>query len=583
MATRKVTIAAHYNVDANVVKVQLVLTDDCDSLLHPEDVLSGTIQLFNVFTTPETGLQEIPLEAVSFDKSDANEDGFFIIFFINPAININLEARTVLELSSLGTVNVLTTVLPDEGTFSDQPSTSVVGNAVNRSWHLDLEKERDEPRIDENPHTPAEPSVNDAIILDPSANSLNVDIQFEQLSELKSSGRLEGTLVYLGGGNRLLPKPGSLIFQEIDTPPWELGASTFVEQGAPELLPNNTYLQLATGSGFPAGYNIIDSPGISVVVNNIQTLQGEGFDAKAWSLQVNGAVPTSISPFNTASIGNVTPIPIDPLKPVALSLLAGMEKNTDDTTISDAKLFLTFYDFADRELTSKVKVLSVDDLFNARPLKPFSVEAAVADYPPTTEKVTWKLQIGSVEQGDFVTIRTAVPSLAQTPFATSQILSEAIRTKDNLSFSPTTPYDLTTGAAVVSMAIGFDVAPTETKYIFDTRDPSSLDKGVALRVEPDGNLTLLIQDDTTTTSLSTTVAPAWVSGAITEIVAEWSLTSPLLRISFNGATVAEDTSSALPMNLANFNISTIQLGSDVSIGSHIDSEFIRAVFLKAPR
>lgn len=582
MADRKITIAAHYNVDANVVRVQLYITDECDSLFHPEDVLEGTIQLFNVFTLPETGLQEVPLEAVSFDKSHSNEDGFFTIFFINPAVNVNLEARAFLELSTIGSVTVTTNVLPDEGTFSDQPSTSVVGNAINRSWHLDPEKERDEPRQDENPHNPTEPALNEAIILDPAINILNADIQFEQLAELKSSARLNGALVYLGGGNRLLPKPGSLVFQTIDTPPWELGASTFVEQEASELLSNNTYLQLAS-NGFPAGFGLVNSPGITVVSNNIQTLQGEGFDAKAWSLQVNGAVPASISPFNTASVGIGTPIVIDPSKPIALSLLAGMEKNTEDTTIEEAKLFLTFYDFADRELTSKIKVLSAEDLFNARPLKPFSIQASVSEYPPTTEKITWRLQIGSVEQGDFVTIRTAVPSLTQTPFATSQVLSGQTRSKDNLSFSPTEPFSLLEGAAVLSMAIGFDVAPTEVKYIFDTRNPTSVDRGVALRVEADGNLTLLIQDDLTTSSLSTTTAPAWISGEIAEVVAEWSITTPLLRISFNGTTVAEDTSTVLPVNLANFNISTIQLGSDVSIANHIDSEFIRAVFLKNPR
>jgi len=79
--TRDVKIAAHYNVDSNVVKVQLYVTDSCDNLYHPQDLLSGTIQLFNVFTLPQTGLQEIPLESVDFDKTYANADGYFAIFF----------------------------------------------------------------------------------------------------------------------------------------------------------------------------------------------------------------------------------------------------------------------------------------------------------------------------------------------------------------------------------------------------------------------------------------------------------------------------------------------------------------------
>ena len=150
--TRAITIAAHYNVDSNVVKAQLYVTDSCDSLYHPQDVISGTIQLFNVFTLPQTGLQEIPLESVDFDKTYANADGFFAIFFINPAVNINLEARATVNISGQGTLTALTTVLPDEGTFSDQPSTSVIGNAENRSWHIDKEPQRDGQGINQSPH-----------------------------------------------------------------------------------------------------------------------------------------------------------------------------------------------------------------------------------------------------------------------------------------------------------------------------------------------------------------------------------------------------------------------------------------------
>ena len=95
--TRELTIAAHYNVDANLIRVQLFVTDACDTLFHPEDVLSGSVQLFNVFTTPESGLQEIPLEKVEFDKTHANSEGFFLLFFINPAINVNLEARAIVD------------------------------------------------------------------------------------------------------------------------------------------------------------------------------------------------------------------------------------------------------------------------------------------------------------------------------------------------------------------------------------------------------------------------------------------------------------------------------------------------------
>ena len=581
--TREITIAAHYNVDSNVVKVQLYVTDDCDSLYHPQDVLSGTIQLYNVFTRPDTGLQEIPLESVDFDKTYANADGFFAIFFINPAVNVNLEARASVELSPLNFTEVTTTVLPDEGTFSDHPSTSVIGGTENRSWHIDKEPQRDGQGINQSPHHI--PELEDANTVIPDAtvvNTVYADLQFEQLAEVQSDERLSGSLTYQGGGDRLMPKTGVLVLQPIDTPPWELGTSTFVEQSTTELLPNNQYLQ-QTANGYPSGYDLVDSPGISVISTKLPTLQTTGFDAKAWTLQLNGAVPTSISPFNTASIGVSAPIALDITKPISLSILAGMTKDTDTTSITDAKLIFTFYDFADRELTSMSQTLDVDDMFNARPVRPFSISAKLSDYPPTTEKITWRLQLGSVEQGDFVTLITALPSMAQTPFATSQVLSDESRVKDNLSFAPDVPFELEEGAVVVSMAIGFQGTPTEEKYIFDSRTPSTLLNGCALKVEATGELTFLIKDDTTETSLTTATVPAWVSGAVSEVVVEWDRVAPLMRITFDGTVVAEDTTSPLPVNLPDATMSVIHLGSDANVANHIDSEFIRAVFLKRPR
>jgi hypothetical protein len=581
--TRAITIAAHYNVDSNVVKAQLYVTDRCDSLYHPQDVISGTIQLFNVYTTPQTGLQEIALESVDFDKTYANADGYFAIFFINPAVTVNLEARATVNISGQGTLTALTTVLPDEGTFSDQPSTSVIGNAENRSWHTDKEPQRDGQGINQSPHDIPPLSEDNVVIPDPTiVNSVYADIQFEQLAELQSDEQLPGSLIYLGGGDRLLPKPGVLAFQTLDTPPWELGTSTFVEQAASELLPNNQYLQQAT-NGYPSGYSLVDSPGISVISTKLQTLQAEGFDAKAWTMQLNGAVPTSISPFNTASVGVTSPIAFDVSKPISLSILAGMTKDTGTTSITDAKLIFTYYDFADRELTSMSKAMDVDAMFNARPVRPFSISAKLSDYPPTTEKITWKLQLGSVEQGDFVTLITSVPSLSQTPFATSQITVEGSRVKDNLSFAPDVPFALEEGAAVISMAIGFQGTPTEEKYIFDSRSPGTLLNGCALKVEPTGELTFLISDDTTTKSLTSATVPAWSSGAVSEVVAEWSDTAPLMRITFDGQIIATDTSTALPANLGGVTTALVQLGSDANATKHIDSEFIRFTFLKRAR
>ncbi len=582
--TRDIKIAAHYNIDSNVVKVQLYVIDSCDSLFHPQDVLSGTIQLFNVFTRPETGLQEIALESVDFDKTYANADGFFAIFFINPAVNVNLEARATVEISGQGTLAVTTTVLPDEGTFSDHPSTSVIGDTENRSWHIDKEPQRDGQGLNQSPHNIPELGDDNTVIPDPTiVNSVYADLQFEQLAEVQSDERLPGSLTYLGGGGRLLPKTGVLVFQPIDTPPWELGTSTFVEQAATELLANNQYLQ-QTANGYPTGYDLVESPGISVISTKLPTLQSEGFDAKAWTLQLNGAVPTSISPFNTASIGIPTPVAFDITKPISLSVLAGMTKDTDTTSITEAKLIFTYYDFADRELTSMSQALSVDDMFNARPVRPFSISAKISDYPPTTEKITWRLQLGSVEQGDFVTLITALPSLTQTPFATSQVLSDGSRIKDNLSYAPDVPFALEEGAAVISMAIGFQGTPTEEKYIFDSRTPGTLLNGSALKVEADGRLTFLITDDTgSTASVTSATAPAWTSGAVSEVVAEWSSSAPLMRISFDGQIIVTDTTTPLPTGLIDKTVSVVQLGSDSNVANHIDSEFIRAVFLKRPR
>jgi hypothetical protein len=501
-------------------------------------------------------------------------------------VNTNLEARAVVELASQGTVTASTVVLADAGTFTNQPSTSVVGNAVNRSWHIDPEKERDEPYLDVAPHTPIPLGENQSVEINQSiVNTVNVDIQFEQLAEQRSSATLDGQLVYLGGGGRLLPKTGVLVFQEIDISPWEIGTSTFSEQGSIQLLPNNTYTAFAAlscGAGSaPTGYTM-DSPGISTVKSTLLTLQGEGFEARAWELQVNGASPVNISPFSTASLGLETPLAFDTSKPIALSLLAGLEKNAPESDITEAKLVLNFFDFADRELPSLTKVLDPADLFNARPLRPFSIEAQPSEYPATTEKFTWRLEIASVDQGDYITIRTAVPSVTYTPFATSQVLTGMTRVVDNLSYVPDTPFALEEGAALFNLAIGFQDAPTEVKYIFDTRDSATLNKGAALRVNADGSLTLLVQGAALTESL-TSPSVDWISGKVTEVVAEWSEAGQLLRITVDGTVVAEDTAAVLPTDLEDFTISSIQLGADSQVQGNLDSEFIRAIFLKRPR
>jgi hypothetical protein len=326
----------------------------------------------------------------------------------------------------------------------------------------------------------------------------------------------------------------------------------------------------------------MDSPGINVISSRVQKIQGEGFVANAWNLQINGASPASITPFSTASVGLTEPLAFDPTKPIALSILAGMEKTAPESDITRVNLILNFFDFADRALPSKSVALNPDDLFNARPLTPFSIEAQPSEFPATTEKFTWRLEIGSVSQGDYVTILTAMPSVTYTPFATSQVLSSETRALDNLSFAPEVPFDLIEGAAVFSLAMGFNDAPTEQKWIFDTRDPINLASGVALGINADGTLTLRVQDATTTASAATPAAPAWASGVVTEVVAEWRSAPSLLRIVVDGVTLIEDTASTLP-DMADITATSVQLGSDAQNQGSLDSEFIRAVFLKRPR
>ena len=586
MTTLEAKIAAYHNVDSNVVTVQIYVVSPCDDFFHPAEVISGEVQIFNVYNTAKTGLVEVALEKVTFTKSAANQDGYFAVFFINPAVSTNLEARVSLDLNGQGLTTNVTAVMKEQGTFSDQPSTSVVGSTPNRSWHLDKEKERDEPHTDVSPHTPIELGENQVVIPEPTImNSVWADINFEKLAEIKSDAQLAGQLVYLGGGGRLLPKPGSLVFQAIDTPPWELGTSTFTEQGSIQLLPNNLFTGSTTvpcGSGFFPGSYTMDSPGISIIKSGVQRLQGDGFEANVWNIQVNGASPASISPFSTASFGIAEPIPFDITKPIALSLLAGMEKVAPDSDITEVKLILNFFDFADRALPSKSISLDPADLFNARPLKPFSIQAQPFEYPASTEKFTWRLEIGSVNQGDFVTVRMAVPSVTYTPFATSQVVSGETRVTDSLSFAPDEAFTLVEGAAVFNLAIGFEALPTEPKWIFDTRESVGLTSGVALLVNADGTLTLFVQNATETVPASTSAAPAWISGKVHEVVAEWRTAPALLRITVDGVTMVEDVSTALP-DMTDILAASIQLGSDSQVSGSLDSEFVRAVFLKRPR
>ncbi|KKN63703.1 hypothetical protein LCGC14_0499380 [marine sediment metagenome] len=136
------------------------------------------------------------------------------------------------------------------------------------------------------------------------------------------------------------------------------------------------------------------------------------------------------------------------------------------------------------------------------------------------------------------------------------------------------------GAAVFSLAIGFEATPTEPKWVFDTRDPITLVNGVALKVNVDGTLTLLVQDAATTGTITTPTPTSWVSGKITEVVAEWS--SSLLRISVDGVTLIEDLAATVP-DMTGITATSVQLGADSNVSGSLDSEFVRATFLKRPR
>ena len=100
MANLEVKLAAYHNVDSNVVVVQVYVVSPCDDYFHPADVLSGEVQLYNVYNTAKTGLVEVPLESATFTKEQANQDGYFAVFFINPAVSTNLEARACLLYTS---------------------------------------------------------------------------------------------------------------------------------------------------------------------------------------------------------------------------------------------------------------------------------------------------------------------------------------------------------------------------------------------------------------------------------------------------------------------------------------------------
>jgi hypothetical protein len=178
-------------------------------------------------------------------------------------------------------------------------------------------------------------------------------------------------------------------------------------------------------------------------------------------------------------------------------------------------------------------------------------------------------------------VRLALPSVTYTPFATSQVISEETRVIDNLSFAPDEPFALIDGAAVFNLAIGFEGMPTEPKWIYDSRDPAGT-SGVALLVNADGTLTLYVQNATETASVSTSAAPEWISGKVTEVVAEWRTSPSLLRISVDGVTMVEDVATALP-DMTDILATSIQLGASSTVTGSLDSEFVRAVFLKRPR
>ena len=243
-----------------------------------------------------------------------------------------------------------------------------------------------------------------------------------------------GTLVYNGGGNRYLTKGDSAILQTLNTAPWKLNASCFVEPSTSQLIVNPaltvstsndwTYTADAVVTEYKDTLAQYNATMLRYVIQQSSQDTTFNWELPAGTVQVAGTYTTSL--FSAFEFDGKQSISVEFGVRVGTTELIGLVTS------------------------SELSLLSVTGTL-------------------PTGAATFFVRVKNLFKNNRVTLYIALPQLENSWASTSRVTSSAVRAKDFIVYTPdTVDYHADDYFEIVYYP-GYAGVPTEDQYLFDSR------------------------------------------------------------------------------------------------------------------
>jgi len=342
----------------------------------------------------------------------------------------------------------------------------------------------------------------------------------------------DGTLIYAGGGNRFLVGTSSIIYQDEDTAPWDLGMPVFLESTASNLLPH---------AGMNVNYGTWDSLNDPVVVET-----REVFTAFGDAYRMAFFTASSPKQINSTWTWRSDKVAFDG-NTVTGSMF--VYANSDDADRLKFELVLQVISATGSAvLFEGTKQLAYTDIKNVNVhevnwCKETSA-TAVAGY------VQLLLRVSNFNPGDRFMLGLGFPQVEYGKTASTRIPSGGTRQRDQLIYLPSSSYlaEMDFGAMQVTWAPLYEGAPDPAgdQILFDTRD--SLGKsGIVLKHTRVGLFVARLVDAAGTfAEVSSASLIPLENGVTYKTIVYWDDSLRQMRIDINGSPLVTKTFMAFP-------------------------------------
>jgi hypothetical protein len=234
------------------------------------------------------------------------------------------------------------------------------------------------------------------------------------------------TLVYAGGGNRLLLSSRTAAFerQPLDRAPWQQYAYLFLEQASQNLIPNPFFTTLTNGS--PTGFEV--DPGGAILTQTVALDPKTSPDAKIWALRFRQT--NVVSAFNRAVVQVMQNVPVVAGTTYTFSCYARVRALTAGSAASKLFLVMRWYNGSSFVSESTLELPSAQFVS-------IDLASLTAQAPPSANRVVPSVQVGSIDAGDDIELALLGPQVEAGSFPTTR--TEGARLADSVTLPPYNP------------------------------------------------------------------------------------------------------------------------------------------------